>query len=209
MTSDIVVERLKDIGIRKAKIIYHKPIGEIIPEHYEIRVENDSVAFIYKPIACHSYNVIKINGHNVKIATIDTMLSFYLSFLYTNRDYYNEFSERILCMSKFLFDVQQKNRLEQKGLLKRFSIICYGHQDSIEEMRAEKAKKFKELQTKKGTLEYEEWFLNYKPENTKEKMENREKSVKSVKREMKHKTYKTKKRNFKKTRRKPTFRFQL
>jgi len=206
MTSDIVVERLKDIGIRKAKIIYHKPIGEIIPEHYEIRVENDSVAFIYKPIACHSYNVIKINGHNVKIATIDTMLSFYLSFLYTNRDYYNEFSERILCMSKFLFDVQQKNRLEQKGLLKRFSIICYGHQDSIEEMRAEKAKKFKELQTKKGTLEYEEWFLNYKPENTKEKMENREKSVK---REMRHKTYKTKKRNFKKTRRKPTFRFQL
>jgi hypothetical protein len=83
------------------------------------------------------------------------MLSFYLSFLYTDRDYYKEFSDRILCMSKFLFDVQQKNRLQQKGLLKRFSIICYGHQESIEEMRAQKAKKFKELQTKKGTRDYE------------------------------------------------------
>ena len=161
-TADIVVERLKDIRIN-AKIVYHKPIGEIIPEHYEIKVGTDTIAFIYKPVACHSYNVLKIHGQNVKIATIDTMLSFYLSFLYTDRDYYKEFSDRILCMSKFLFDVQQKNRLKQKGLLRRFSIICYGHQDSIEEMRAEKAKKFKELQTKRGTQEYEEWFLNYKP----------------------------------------------
>jgi hypothetical protein len=170
-TAEIVVERLKDVGINKAKIIYHKPIGEIIPEHYEVRIENDTVAFIYKPIACHSYNIIKIHGQKVKIATIDTMLSFYLSFLYTNREYYNEFSERILCMSKFLFDVQQKNRLQQKGLLKRFSIICYGHQESIEEMRAQKAKKFKELQAKKGTRDYEEWFLNYKPETMKAKSE--------------------------------------
>ena len=168
-TAEIVVERLKDVGINKAKILYHKPIGEIIPEHYEVRIENDTIAFIYKPIACHSYNILKIHGQKVKIATIDTMLSFYLSFLYTNRDYYNEFSERILCMSKFLFDVQQKNRLQQKGLLKRFSIICYGHQESIEEMRAQKAKKFKELQSKKGTRDYEEWFLNYKPESAKGK----------------------------------------
>jgi hypothetical protein len=168
-TAEIVVERLKDLGINKAKILYHAPIGEIIPEHYEVRIENDTVAFIYKPIACHSYNILKIHGQKVKIATIDTMLSFYLSFLYTNLDYYNEFSERILCMSKFLFDVQQKNRLQQKGLLKRFSIICYGHQESIEEMRAQKAKKFKELQTKKGTRDYEEWFLNYKPETVKGK----------------------------------------
>ena len=68
-------------------------------------------------------------------------------------------------MSKFLFDVQQKNRLEQKGLLKRFSILCYGHQPSVEDMRAEKAEKFKELKDKKGTKEYESWFLNYRPED--------------------------------------------
>jgi len=198
-TSEIVVERLKDVGINKAKILYHKPIGEIIPEHYEVRIENDTVAFIYKPIACHSYNIIKIHGQTVKIATIDTMLSFYLSFLYTNRDYYNEFSERILCMSKFLFDVQQKNRLQQKGLLKRFSIICYGHQESVEEMRAEKAKKFKELQTKKGTRDYEEWFLNYKPEVMKGKTKEdnivdkvKNKQPKTVKNKMRKHQTKTK-----------------
>jgi hypothetical protein len=145
------------------KIIEREPVGEIIPVHYEIRVGKDTVAFVYKPIACHSYNILKIKNQVMKIATIDTMLNFYLAFLYTNRPYYVNFTERILCMAQFLFDVQQKNRLSQKGLLQRFSITCYGHQDSVEEMRAEKAKKFKELQDKRGTAEFEEHFLNYKP----------------------------------------------
>lgn len=162
-TAEIVKERLKDINVKNVKIIKRESVGEIVPDHYEIQVGSDTIAFIYKPIGCHSYNVINIKGQKVKIATIDNMLSFYLAFLYTNRPYYTEFSDRILCMAKFLFDVQQKNRLEQKGLLKRFSILCYGHQDSIEEMRAEKAKKFKELKDKKGTSEYNEWFLNYQP----------------------------------------------
>jgi hypothetical protein len=164
-TAEIIKERLKDENIRNVKIIKKLPVGEIIPEHYEIRVGKDTVAFIYKPIACHSYNLIEINGQKVKIATVDTMLSFYLAFLYADRPYYNAFLDRILCMSKFLFEVQQKNRLEQKGLLKRFSITCYGHQETVEEIRAHKSQKYKELKAKKNNKEFEEWFLNYKPEN--------------------------------------------
>jgi hypothetical protein len=171
-TAEIVKERLKDIGIKNTKIIKRPPVGEIVPEHYEIKIGNDTIAFIYKPIACHSYNIINIKGKKVRIATIDTMLSFYLAFLYADKPYYNEFLDRILCMAKFLFDVQQKNRLQQKGLLKRFSILCYGHQESLEEMRADRAVKYKELKQKSDKKELEEWFLNYKPENLKNKPEN-------------------------------------
>jgi hypothetical protein len=188
VTAQIVKERLKDIGINNTKIIKKTPIGEIIPEHYEIRIGKDTVAFVYKPIACHSYNIIKINGQNIKIATIDTMLSFYLAFLYADRPYYNDFLERILCMSKFLFEVQQKNRLQQKGLLKRFSINCYGHQETVEEMRASKAEKYKDLKQSKNKTEFEEWFLNYKPDEI-----NREKITLSKTRKSKSKSSKTKK----------------
>jgi hypothetical protein len=186
-TAEIVKERLKDKGITNVKIIKREPIGDIIPLHFEIKVGDDTIAFIYKPIACHSYNVLIVNKKKLKIATIDTMLNFYLAFLYTNRPYYMQFTDRILCMSKFLFDVQQKNRLKQKGLLKRFSIICYGHQESVEEMRAEKAKKFKELSNKRGTHEYEAWFLNYRPDkiqnnNNNNKRETEYKKIKSKKR---------------------------
>ena len=163
-TAEIVKERLKDIGVNKVKIIKRKAVGEIIPDHYEIKIGKDSIVFIYKPIACHSYNVLNIAKQKVRIATIDTMLSFYLAFLYTDRPYYNDFLDRILCMAKFLFDVQQKNRLEQKGLLRRFSITCYGHQESVEEMRADKAKKYREIKNSGDKKELEEWFLNYKPD---------------------------------------------
>jgi hypothetical protein len=188
-TAEIVKERLKDIGIQNVKIVEKKSVGDIVPEHYEIKVGTDTVAFIYKPTACHSYNIIDINGQKVKIATIDTMLSFYLAFLYADRPYYNQFLERILCMSKFLFEVQQKNRLEQKGLLKRFSIMCYGHQETVEEMRAHKSEKYKELKSKKNKREYEEWFLNYKPEEKKEKhKEKKEKKTTKKKAPTKKKT---------------------
>jgi hypothetical protein len=191
--AEIVKERLKDLGIKNVKIVKHDAVGEIVPLHYEVRVGKDSIAFIYEPVACHSYNVITIEGQKVRVATIDTMLSFYLAFLYTNRPYYQQFSDRILCMAKFLFDVQQKNRLAQKGLLKRFSILCYGHQPSVEEMRAEKAKKFRELKDQKGTREYEEWFFNYRPDQEEKKSSITTKTSKSSK------TEKTSKKKGKKT----------
>jgi hypothetical protein len=162
-TANSVKHALDNIGIQNVSIVKRESIGEIISLHYEIKVEKDTVAFIYEPMACHSYNIININNQAIKIATIDTMLSFYLAFLYSNKDYYD--INRILCMSQYLFKVQQHNRLNQKGLLKRFSIECYGHQETLEEMRANKNKLFLSLKNKKNTKEYEIHFMRYRPDN--------------------------------------------
>jgi hypothetical protein len=162
-TANSVKHALDNIGIQNVSIVKRESIGEIISLHYEIKVEKDTVAFIYEPMACHSYNIININNQAIKIATIDTMLSFYLAFLYSNKDYYD--INRILCMSQYLFKVQQHNRLNQKGLLKRFSIECYGHQETLEEMRANKNKLFLSLKNKKNTKEYELHFMRYRPDN--------------------------------------------
>jgi hypothetical protein len=186
-TAAIVKDRLSDIGIKNVKIIKYHAVGDIVPEHYELTAENDSILFIYKPIGCHSYNILMMKGKKVKVATIDTMLSLYLAFLYANKPYYEEFRNRILCMSMFLFDVQRKNRLSQKGLLKRFSITCYGHQKSVEEIKAEKAAKYKELKKNNDTKTFEEWFLNYRPDDLKTQKEKNKttKSKKTVKKRKK------------------------
>lgn len=157
----IVASDLKARGFSKIKIIQHTGVGEVISRHNEIRVNNETIAFVYKPLACHSYNAIKVDGETMRVATIDTMLSFYLAFIYADRPYYDE--SRLLCMSQFLFDVQQRNRLKQKGLLKRFSLECYGNQETLDDMREEKAEKYIELKNKKETNEYEQWFLRYLP----------------------------------------------
>ena len=198
-TSEILKERLKDIGVKNTKVIKRDPIGEIVPMHYEIKIGNDTIAFIYKPIACHSYNVLNIKGQKIKVATIDTMLSFYLAFLYADKPYYNEFLERILCISKFLFEVQQKNRLKQKGLLRRFSITCYGHQETLEEVRAHKAEKYKELKEKGNKEEFEELFFNYKPDDiNKSKNKTKQTKTNKTKQTKQTKTNKTKKNKTKK-----------
>ena len=193
-TATILKERLTDEGIKHIKIVKHDEIGEIIAPHLQIMVGNDTVAFIYEPIACHSYNVVHIDGQEIKIATIDTMLSFYLAFLYSNRNYYD--TNRILCMAQFLFEVQQQNRLEQKGLLKRFSINCYGHQQTLEEMRAEKSEKYKELKNKPKDPEYEQFFLRYRPADKLKNVGNDE--AKEEPRINKNKANKTKKNKTKK-----------
>jgi hypothetical protein len=158
-------ERLEDFEYKGIQIVKHDGIGEIIAPHYEVKVKinniEETVAFIYKPLACHSYNVIKKGNKTVRVATIDTMLSFYFAFFYSDRDYYDE--NRILCMAQYLFDVQQRNRLQQKGLLKRFSVNCYGEQETLDTMRSAKADKYKELKGQRNSKEYESWFLRYIP----------------------------------------------
>lgn len=157
----IVRERLSDVGIKNVTIERREAIGEIIPVHYEVRVGRDILAHIYEPIACHSYNAIEVDGRKVLVGTIDTLLTFYLAFKYTNISYHN--ADRILCMAKFLFDVQQENRLEQRGVLKRFSVECVGNQPTLDDMRLEKSEKFKELSGKPRSREYNMWFLKYNP----------------------------------------------
>jgi hypothetical protein len=158
----ILKERIEEKIHKEIVLIQHAEISEIIPRHIEIKIDDDSVAFLYEPIACHNYNKITIeNGLSVNVATIDTLLSFYLAFMYAKKKYYNK--DKILCMAMFLFDVQEKNRLKQKGLLKRFSLLCIGKQTSLEQIRSDKAEKYKELKDKKNTPEYDEWFLKYNP----------------------------------------------
>ena len=187
----ILIEQLHSIGFNKLKLIEHEQIGEIIPKSYEVRMQNETLVFLYEPIACHSYNIIQINNYKLRIATIDTMLAFYLAFYYSDEPYHDK--ERILCMCNFLFDIESKNRLAQKGLLKRFSINCEGKQATLESIRSEKVKKFEELRSERGSNEYNLWFLKYSVGSKNTNSNYSKKSGKNKTRSNKKKTKTTKK----------------
>lgn len=159
----ILTERLADMGITKVSVVEHPAIGELIPESFEYKVGKDTIAFLFKPIACHNYNTITIDRREVRVATVDTILSFYLAFLFIDDPMFVPFRNRHLCLVNFLFELEQKNRLAQKGLLRRFTANCYGSQETLESIRAKKAAKFAELKTDRNSREYQEWFLNYRP----------------------------------------------
>jgi hypothetical protein len=158
----ILKEKLEEAGFKNVKINKKPAVGnEVIVTHYEVVVDNDTLCFIYEPYGCYSFNSIKIKDKTIKVATIETMLLFLLAFLYADRPYYDQ--ERVMCMAQYLINVQAKNRLEQKGLLKRFNINCYGNEKTIVEIRSEKAAKYEELKYMKDSKEYNKYFFKYIP----------------------------------------------
>jgi hypothetical protein len=162
-TAKLIKEKLEAADIRDVSIEKKPSVSEYLSTHYEIKIGSQPIVYLYKPLACHSYNTIKVDNKIYRIATIDTMLSFYLLFLYIDRPYFNP--KRILCMCEYLFKIQQKNRVKLHGILRRFSVTCYGKQKTIEDIRNEKTEQFKRLKNKRKTREYDKWFLRYNPEN--------------------------------------------
>ena len=59
--------------------------------------------------------------------------------------------------------MEKRNRLAQKGILKRFSIDCYGKQNTLSDYRSKKTEMYKKLADKPGSDEYQMWFLKYIP----------------------------------------------
>ena len=162
-TAKLIKEKLEAADIRDVTIEKKPSVSEYLSTHYEIKIGSQPVVYLYRPLACHSYNTIKVDDKIYRIATIDTMLSFYLLFLYIDRPYFNP--KRILCMCEYIFKIQQKNRVRLRGILRRFSVSCYGKQKTLEDIRNEKAEQFKRLKNKRKTREFSKWFLRYNPED--------------------------------------------
>ena len=94
------------------------------------------------------YIQYSIKNNNLK------MLKYGIKF---NKDIFKYFIE------EYLFKIQKRNRLKQGGLLKRFSINCYGKQETLELMRKEKAEMFDKLKNKRSGKEWDRYFLKYIP----------------------------------------------
>jgi hypothetical protein len=66
-------------------------------------------------------------------------------------------------MSQYIYDLQYDNLANNEGIFKRFSKPCIGKQVTLKDIKDIKSHMFNKLKDKKGTREYEEWFLNYNP----------------------------------------------
>lgn len=160
-TAELIRDRLAEAGYRDVRLKKQNEIGEIVAPHVIVSVGGHPVITIYEPLACHSYNEVSVGKQKVRIASIDTIMSFYLAFLYADRKYYD--TKRILCMSAMLFAIQDERRGDESGVLHRFSTECYGEQKRLADILAEKQAKFLQLRGDPASTEYQRWFLKYNP----------------------------------------------
>jgi len=162
-----VKEQLDFVGHTNIVIKKRRGYDELIPPSYVVILNGQVVCVIYKTTHCYAYNEITIDNKQVYIASIDTLLHFYLAFYYASNTKYKSFynPEKLLCMAQFLFEIQEQNKLSQQGLLKRFVVNCKGHEETREELRQVLNSKYNELKRHPNAEEQEKYFLKYSPGN--------------------------------------------
>ena len=152
---------LKDAGIAKITTLHQGQVIDVSPETIHVLYAKEVIASICRPVACHNWNELTVNKTSIRIATIDTMLNFLLLLTFINP--FKKLKQRFLCISSFLFDLEEKIRVNGKGIFKRFTYTCIGEQPTLESVRLEKTNKHKELAGDPTSLEYKKWFLKYNP----------------------------------------------
>lgn len=160
-------EKKEEIAKKLAEIletskIKNKPAyEELLPACTDV-IDNKTGATlirIYETDACHSYHETKTH---LMIASIPTLLRFFLSILYARKSYLSNIPEyRYLCTAQQLVDMADDDLPRRYKLLT--PITCLGKQKSMIDMRAEKSELYEKLSKDKSSHEYLEYFFTYMP----------------------------------------------
>lgn len=135
--------------------------GELMPAHTDIDDPKTKLTLVrvYETDACHSYHEMK-NG--LLIASIPTLLQFFLSVLYAPAHFRESFPEqRFLCAADHLMELANNNIPRRYKLLTPIS--CIGKQKTLVDMRSEKSELYERLSKDKNSKEFLEFFFQYNP----------------------------------------------
>jgi hypothetical protein len=136
----------------------HPERGELVPLRIELRMGDKPICMFIEETACHSLNRIPVNnGQKINIASLELLITLYLSIdIFTNhsRDY---LGEKILCQVKKFIELSQENYRAVNSQFPAFSQECQGHQigfasrlrAKVERVKAEKEELEKKLKRAK------------------------------------------------------------
>ena len=141
-------------AIPNVTFVDHKGIGTLVMPHMEVKVGGGTVAYIYPSTRCESYTKVPYKGNVIRVATIDTLLSYYLAFMYAEVGHYKR--NKIMCLAAMLMKVP----LDKTGLLKRFVPKCYGPVSTLQTIRKARYILRKKSRTSK---QYKNAFFKYDP----------------------------------------------
>jgi len=144
----------------KVSAVEGESVGELLPHYTDILNSQKKVLVrVYETNACHSYHTM---GSGLRIASIPTMLQFFLVSLYTDENARHGISEqRYVCAAQHLLDMANDNAPRRYKLLTPMD--CIGKQDSIVDLRVRRANIYEKLSKNKSSPEFLENFFTYDP----------------------------------------------
>ena len=137
----------------------HTSYAEIIPAHTDISKHGKVYARVFETSACHSFHE---TSSGMRIASIPTLLQFFFAMMYGDhytKDVLSE--ERLLCVAQYLMDMAYESEKRRYKLLT--PIDCIGHQESIIDLKKDKADIYSKLSKRKTSRDYIKYFFSYQP----------------------------------------------
>lgn len=143
--------------LTKGKQVKFHEGSEILAPRYDI-VEPDGSRhiFLYETTACHSYH--KVPG-GYRVASIPTILQHFFAYIYSNVRKGNV--ESFLCIAQRLMDLADHKPKRRFELLT--PIDCLGKQETLVDMRKEKASLYEKLSKNKQSTDFLRYFFTYNP----------------------------------------------
>jgi hypothetical protein len=132
------------------KISMGQAVGEIVPPVGIIRIDDAPVLVLIQESACHSYLVVKVKeGFELKIASLDTLITLYYSFLY-HPDLEDLIAKPLLCLAHemVMFSMALRSKWKEGDQLPFLSVTCSGHQKHISSLLKERAARISEQREK-------------------------------------------------------------
>ena len=160
-TAKKLLDLLEDKAEQKLKLDDVPAYEELLPAHTDIDdpKTGKTLIRIYETDACHSYHETK---SGLMLASIPTLLQFFLSVLYAPKEFLEEIPEqRFLCAADQLVSMANNNLPRRYKLLT--PITCLGKQKSLLDLRKNKSMLYEKLSKNKSSPEFLEYFFTYIP----------------------------------------------
>lgn len=156
----------------------HTPYAEILPAHTDIRKDEQVLIRIFETSACHSFHK---TSSGLRIASIPTLLQFFFAMMYGDHYTQNVLSEeRLICVAQHLVDMANGDAKRRYKLLT--PIDCIGHQESLIDIKKDKAALYSRVSKRKSSRHYLKYFFSYSPseENRTRRLKIRERLRKTL-----------------------------
>lgn len=135
--------------------------SDILPGHVDILDESDNVIIrIHETAACHSYHQM---ANGIKVASIPTMLQFVFAYMYSG--VHEDEITHLMCVAQRLVDLANHKEKRRYALLT--PIDCLGTQDTLTDLRKQKAELYEKLSKNRSSPEFLKYFFTYNPKATK------------------------------------------
>ena len=135
---------------------------ELMPARTDIRNSKSVLVRLYETTACHSFHE---TPSGLKVASIPTLLQFFLSALYAPKEFLEAQPEqRFLCTAEHLVNLANSTSRRYKILT---PLTCIGKQKNLVTMRAERSEIYNKLKDNRESREFLELFFSYVPTDLK------------------------------------------